>query len=228
MLEFTTADEASMDAFLAVSAASMYQQELEDYAASLLRQEATKPDWCVLGLAGGKPVARVALWAPPGQSVPTDTVLIECDWNDEDLSAGQAVLSKAHELAADLGADTLAHSVDSPPASPQYQENEDARIRLLTGAGYGLLRDGLRWRYSGSSPEEGPQEPSLVFRPLPEVGEGLAPRLVRRGTEQLLESGATEIRGDCDLDNVAMVKAFERAGYEQFARRRTYRREIAA
>jgi ribosomal protein S18 acetylase RimI-like enzyme len=314
MLEFTTADEASMDAFLAVSAASMYQQELEDYAASLLRQEATKPDWCVLGLARGKPVARVALWAPPGQSVPTDTVLIDCDWNDEDLSAGQAMLSKAHELAAELGADALAHSVDSPPASPQYQENQDARIRLLTEAGYGLLRDGLRWRYSGSSPEEERQERSLVFHPLPEVeeeafiaaiastyegtrdswlsrsidehgplgaaqadfrdaqvmehlpgwwelaytedgevagvimaarnpstaviyyvgvvpgqrGRGLAPRLVRRGTEQLLESGATEIRGDCDLDNVAMVKAFERAGYEQFARRRTYRREIAA
>jgi ribosomal protein S18 acetylase RimI-like enzyme len=314
MLEFTTAEEASMDVFLAVSAASPYRRELEDYAASLLRQEATKPDWCVLGLSEGQPVARVALWAPPGQSVPTDTVLIDCDWNDEDLSAGQAVLAKAHELAAALGANALAHSVDSPPASPQYQENEDARIRLLTGAGYGLLRDGLRWRYSGSLPEAGPREPSLAFRPLPEVGEeafvaaiastyegtrdswlsrsidehgplgaaqadfhdaqvmehlpgwwelayteggdvagvimaarnpstaviyyvgvvpeqrgrGLAPRLVRRGTEQLLQSGATEIRGDCDLDNVAMVKAFQRAGYEQFARRRTYRREIAA
>jgi ribosomal protein S18 acetylase RimI-like enzyme len=57
-------------------------------------------------------------------------------------------------------------------------------------------------------------------------GRGLAQRLVRRGTEQLLESGADEIRGDCDLDNVGMVKAFERAGYEQFARRRSYQRAI--
>ena len=40
--------------------------------------------------------------------------------------------------------------------------------------------------------------------------------------EHLLASGATEIQGDCDRDNAAMVKAFERAGYEQFARRRTY------
>jgi RimJ/RimL family protein N-acetyltransferase len=58
-------------------------------------------------------------------------------------------------------------------------------------------------------------------------GRGLARHLVHRGTEQLLESGAMKIRGDCDRDNVAMVKAFERAGYEQFARRRTYHRSLA-
>ena len=51
---------------------------------------------------------------------------------------------------------------------------------------------------------------------------GLAVELVRRGTERLLASDADEIRGDCDLDNIDMVKGFERAGYEQFARRRTY------
>jgi hypothetical protein len=51
---------------------------------------------------------------------------------------------------------------------------------------------------------------------------------VRRGTERLLESGADEIDGDCDLDNVGMVKAFERAGYERIARPRSYRRAITA
>jgi RimJ/RimL family protein N-acetyltransferase len=57
-------------------------------------------------------------------------------------------------------------------------------------------------------------------------GRGLAPDLVRRGTEQLLASGADEIRGDCDRGNIAMARAFERAGFEQFARRRTYRRAL--
>jgi ribosomal protein S18 acetylase RimI-like enzyme len=57
-------------------------------------------------------------------------------------------------------------------------------------------------------------------------GLGLAPQLVRRGTEQLVAAGAEEIRGDCDRDNVAMAKAFARAGYEQFAGRRTYRRAL--
>jgi ribosomal protein S18 acetylase RimI-like enzyme len=57
-------------------------------------------------------------------------------------------------------------------------------------------------------------------------GHGLAAALVRRGTERLAAAGATEIRGDCDRDNVAMVKAFERAGYAQFARRRSFRHSL--
>ena len=58
-------------------------------------------------------------------------------------------------------------------------------------------------------------------------GRGLAAPLVRRGTARLVAGGATEIRGDCDRANVAMAKAFERAGYERFARRRSFRRDIA-
>jgi RimJ/RimL family protein N-acetyltransferase len=54
-------------------------------------------------------------------------------------------------------------------------------------------------------------------------GRGLAAPLVRRGTARLAAAGATEIRGDCDRDNVAMAKAFERAGYARFARRRSFR-----
>ena len=57
-------------------------------------------------------------------------------------------------------------------------------------------------------------------------GRRLAVQLVRRCTEQLLASGAAEIGGDCDRDNVAMVKAFERAGFETVARRRSYRRDL--
>jgi ribosomal protein S18 acetylase RimI-like enzyme len=313
MLALVTAEEASMDEFLSVSAGSQYQRHLRDYADSLVRQGATKPEWCVVAVEAGVPVARAALWALPGQAVPTDIVLIDADWSDEDLSAGRALLESVHELAGALGADALSHHIDSPPGAPQYQENEDARIRLLASSGYQLLRDGLRWRYSPSSSKRAEQEHSLFFRSLAEVGEdtfvaaiastyqgtrdswiarnveergtleaaradfldyqsldhppewwelaytqggalagvimaarnptsaviayvgvvpeqrgrGLAPQLVRRATGQLLESGA-EIRGDCDRDNIGMVKAFERAGYEQFARRRTYRRATAA
>jgi RimJ/RimL family protein N-acetyltransferase len=313
MLSFATAAEASMDEFLSVSEGSQYQGQLREYAETLLRDRFTKPDWCVLRLEAGKPVARAALWALPGQAVPTDIVLIDADWNDENLTAGQALMTQVHELAGGLGAHALTHHVDSPPGAPQYQENEDGRIRLLEESGYELLRDGLRWRYSGTSAQDASAAPPLVFRALPEVGDdafvdalastyqgtrdswitrsieergtlgaasadfldyqgmehlpewwelaymddgalvgvimparnpssavvayvgvvpeqrgrGLARELTRRGTEQLLASGADEIRGDCDLDNVGMVKAFERAGYEQFARRRSYQRAIA-
>jgi ribosomal protein S18 acetylase RimI-like enzyme len=312
MLTFVTADEASLDEFLAVSAGSPYQAQMREYLGSLVRQESTKPEWCVIGLDAGAPVARAALWTIAGQSVPTDTVLIESDWNEADLASGRAVLAKAHELASSLGADALGHSVDSPPTAPQYQENEEARVRLLEESGYRLLRDGLRWMHSPASSERVQSDSSLTFRPLPDVGDdafvaaiastyegtrdswlsqnieehgmleaaradfvdaralqyapdwwevaytedgalagvimaaknpssaviyyvgvapkqrgrGLATQLVRRGTERLVASGADEIRGDCDLDNVGMVKAFERAGYEQFARRRTYHRSL--
>jgi ribosomal protein S18 acetylase RimI-like enzyme len=313
VLAFVTSEEASMDAFRSVSAESPYQRQLEEYLASLLQRRSTKPDWCLVGLDDGVPVARAALWALPDHEVPTDIVLIDADWNDTELAAGHALLSKVHDLAAAHGADALSHHVDSPPGPPQYQEDEEARIRLLAESGYELLRDGLRWAYSGSRSQEAARAQSLVFRSLPEVGEeafveaiastyqgtqdswitsniekhgmlgaaredfveyqgldhlpqwwelaytedgtlagvimaarnpsaaviayvgvvpdqrgrGLAPQLVRRGTEQLLAGGADEIGGDCDRDNVGMVKAFERAGFEQVARRRSYRREVA-
>src|SRR5512132_2495691 len=299
-----------MEEFLSVSSASPFQEQLRAYTESLLEQQITKPNWCLLALEDGEPAARGALWAFSGETVPRDVVLVEADWGDEALSAGQALLAALHDLARDLGAEELTHSVDSPPAAPQYQEHEGARIRLLEQAGYELLRDGLRWRYSGSATDEAPHQ--LTFRTLPEVGEdafieaiaatyegirdswiteriqesgtlgaaradfrdeqglyyrpdwwelaytadgtltgvimaarnptaavisyvgivpelrgrGLAPQLVRRGTKRLLESGADEIRGDCDRDNIGMIKAFERAGYEEFARRRTYKRAL--
>jgi ribosomal protein S18 acetylase RimI-like enzyme len=54
-------------------------------------------------------------------------------------------------------------------------------------------------------------------------GRGYAAPLIRRGTERLVAAGAGEIRADCDRENIPMVKAFQRAGYEQFARRRSFR-----
>jgi ribosomal protein S18 acetylase RimI-like enzyme len=308
MLSFLTAEEASMEAFLSVSAASPYQPQLREYAHSLLEQRCTRPDWCLLGLAADVPVARAALWALPNEAVPSDVVLIEANWTEPGLAGGHALLNRTHELAARLGARELQHHVDSPPGRPQYQEHESDRIRLLTDAGYELQRDGLRWLYTTSAAVEPPPESSLVFRGLSEVGEavfvealaltytgtrdsmltrhiqrrglleaarsdfrdyqqmeylpewwelaytedgalagvimagripssavighvgvvpeqrgrGFAVQLVRRGTQQLVAGGASEIRGDCDRDNVAMVKAFRRAGYEQTTRRRTY------
>jgi RimJ/RimL family protein N-acetyltransferase len=309
-LRFVTADDASLETFLSASRGSPYQEQLREYAETLLERGSTRPEWCLVGLDDGEPAARAALWALPGHLVPTDIVLIAADWNDDALSGGHALLPEVHELARSLGAKALSHHVDSPPGPPQWQEHEEARIRLLVESGYDLLRDGLRWTYSGPPPA---QEQSLVFRALPDIGEdafveaiastyegtrdswinqtidehgaigaaradfdeyrqmehlpewwelaytadgalagvimaarnpttavigyvgvppeqrgrGFAPELVRRGTEQLLASGSTTIVGDCDRDNVGMVKAFQRAGYEQSARRRSYRRDLS-
>ncbi|MGK5672145.1 GNAT family N-acetyltransferase [Micromonospora sp. URMC 106] len=57
-------------------------------------------------------------------------------------------------------------------------------------------------------------------------GNGYAAATVARGTHLLAAAGATEIRGDCDADNIAMVRGFERAGYDAFAQRLEFRRRL--
>src|SRR5262245_36495446 len=98
-MRFLTAEETSLDAFLSVSAASPFQEQLRDYTASLLRRRATRPSWCVLALESDVPVARAALWALPDAPAPTDVVLIEADWGEPDLAGGHALLRQVHELA---------------------------------------------------------------------------------------------------------------------------------
>jgi hypothetical protein len=188
MLDFVTVGEASMDAFLSVSSGSQYQAQLRDYAAALLERRNTRPDWCIVGLEGDVPVARAALWAVPGQAPPTDLVLIDADWNEPDLARAHAVLAQAHELAATLGAGTLHHHVDNPPRQPQYQEDEDARVRLLEEAGYELLRDGARWHYATSSAHDPRPAPALTFRALAEVGEDTFVETIARTYEGTRDS----------------------------------------
>ncbi|MEO3742886.1 GNAT family N-acetyltransferase [Plantactinospora sp. B5E13] len=57
-------------------------------------------------------------------------------------------------------------------------------------------------------------------------GHGYATAVVARGTRILIADGATEIRGDCDAGNIAMFKAFQRAGYRNFASRRMFSRPL--
>ncbi|MET8764323.1 hypothetical protein [Lentzea sp. NPDC004782] len=57
-------------------------------------------------------------------------------------------------------------------------------------------------------------------------GRGYATAVVARGTYVLVTAGATEIRGDCDAGNIGMVKAFQRAGYHNFANRKMFSRPL--
>jgi hypothetical protein len=94
VLAFVTAEETSMNAFLFVSAASPHQGRLREYAYSLIRKRCTRPSWCVLELDSEGPVARAALWALPDEEVPTDMVLIDLDWGEEDLAADDSERSR--------------------------------------------------------------------------------------------------------------------------------------
>jgi RimJ/RimL family protein N-acetyltransferase len=57
-------------------------------------------------------------------------------------------------------------------------------------------------------------------------GQGYATAAVARGTQILVGDGATEILGDCDASNIAMIKAFRRAGYRTFANRKMFSRPL--
>jgi GNAT superfamily N-acetyltransferase len=311
-LDLVTAEESSLDTFLGVTAESRHHNAVREYVAGLLEQGRTRLDWCLVALGPERPLAHAALWAPAGHAVPTDVVVIETDWTDPELEAGRELLAELHDRARDLGADALEHMLDSPPVAPQYQEHEDARVRLLESSGYQLVRDGLRWQRSPSAPTAIAPDPRLEFRSLTDVGEpafvaaiaatfegtadsalgleidelgregaaqkyfddmqtmtyrpewwelafaddgepagvimaaassnlavigyvgvvpahrgrGFAAPLVERGTTHVSSTGADRIIGDCDRGNPGMVRAFARAGYEQFARRRAFRRTL--
>ncbi|BAZ16993.1 GCN5-related N-acetyltransferase [Calothrix sp. NIES-4071] len=57
-------------------------------------------------------------------------------------------------------------------------------------------------------------------------GYGYAKELLAQATQTLLSDGATRIRSDADVNNIPMVAAFGRAGYNQFALRKEYRRRL--
>ncbi|MFF3840801.1 GNAT family N-acetyltransferase [Streptomyces sp. NPDC001930] len=79
-----------------------------------------------------------------------------------------------------------------------------------------------------SLPAENPSVPVIGFVGVAPAhrGKGYATSVVVRGTRVLVGAGATEIRGDCDAANVAMAKAFERAGYVNFADRLEFARAL--
>ncbi|MEU7035853.1 GNAT family N-acetyltransferase [Streptomyces sp. NPDC046237] len=79
-----------------------------------------------------------------------------------------------------------------------------------------------------SLPAENPSVPVIGFVGVAPAhrGKGYATSVVVRGTRVLTAAGATEIRGDCDRANVAMAKAFERAGYVNFADRLEFARAL--
>jgi RimJ/RimL family protein N-acetyltransferase len=56
--------------------------------------------------------------------------------------------------------------------------------------------------------------------------QGYATSVVARGTQVLVDAGVGEIRGDCDASNIGMLKAFQRAGYRNFANRKMFTRPL--
>jgi hypothetical protein len=127
-----TAEEASIDRFLSVTARSPYQQQLEGYLTSLLQSGSTKPGWCIVGASGGEPVARAALWTMPDHDVPSDIVLLDVDWDAAGLAVGRALLSAVHDFAVRYGADASSTTSTARRGRRSTRKTRRTAFRYLT------------------------------------------------------------------------------------------------
>ncbi|WP_433302145.1 GNAT family N-acetyltransferase [Actinoplanes sp. CA-030573] len=277
------------------------------YLAGLLESGCTRPEWCLAAERDGRLAGNVVLWTMPGRAVPMDIVLLE----PGDPDTGAALLAYAADQARKWGAQTQGHVLDSPAQAPQFQRNPQLREDLLANAGFTVIRDGCRFRWTAGDPMPA-QDERLNWRSLADLGatpfvelladtftdtedsifqaeiaehglrgaaerniadmlemdhqpgwyeigyepagtpvaismpartptsaviglvavarigrgRGYATSVVARGTRVLRDAGAAEIRGDCDADNTAMVKAFQRAGYRNFTNRKMFTRPL--
>ncbi|WP_412537867.1 mycothiol acetyltransferase [Longispora sp. K20-0274] len=134
------------------------------YLETLLDRACTRPEWCLVAEDDGRLVGNIVLWSPPNHAVPMDFVLFEPG------PAGPALLDAAATLARDLGATRQGHVLDTPAQAPQFQRDPELRETLLTGAGFGLDRDGCRflWRAGADLPT---LDPRLTWRSLADLGE---------------------------------------------------------
>ncbi|GAA4910401.1 RimJ/RimL family protein N-acetyltransferase [Stackebrandtia albiflava] len=139
------------------------------YLADLLDKGCTRPEWCLVADTGEGVIGGVALWSMPGADTPSDIVLLEAPWDEPGLTTGHLLLERAGHLAAELGATTQGHVLDSPAQAPQEQTHPEARVELLRANGFALARDGYRYRWT---PEAGlPEgEDRLTWRSLAELG----------------------------------------------------------
>ncbi|MGW7136752.1 GNAT family N-acetyltransferase [Streptomyces xanthophaeus] len=140
------------------------------YLEQLLAVKCTRPEWCLVAEDGqGQLVGSVVLWTLPGQEVPYALVLFEAP--ADSAETGAALLDAAAAKAREFGAQELEHVVDSPAQAPQFQRGPERRAELLRGSGFGVMRDGRRFRLRAQG-ELPPDDARLQFRSLADLGPG--------------------------------------------------------
>ncbi|MCM2430649.1 GNAT family N-acetyltransferase [Streptomyces sp. RKAG337] len=140
-----------------------------EYLTGLLDSGCTRPRWCLVAEGGdGRPAGSAVLWTIPGQEVPRALVLFEAP--EDSPETGVALLDAAATQARELGATELEHVLDSPAQAPQFQRDPQRRQELLRGAGFGLIRDGLRFRRTLAGEQLTADDARLDFRSLAVIG----------------------------------------------------------
>ncbi|NGN65907.1 GNAT family N-acetyltransferase [Streptomyces sp. A7024] len=149
----------------------------------------------------------------------------------------RALPELGREPFLDLLAATLPTSADARMAADVAEHGARGAAEIFLTDMEGLSYEPDWWEL-GYAPDGTPAAASLPARnPTTAViglvgvhpvhrGKGYATAVVARGTRLLQAAGADEIRGDCDAANIPMFRAFERAGYENFADRQEFARRL--
>lgn len=162
---------SELAAFAATATDPAHAAAVQRYAEDLLAKGAMRRDWCFLAERDGGAVGRIAFWTLPGAAAPSDIVLFDLPWAAPDAEAiGAAMLQQAAGLARVLGAGALGHVLDTPLQAPQWQAEPERRRALLTGQGFEICRETIRFEFDPGTPVP-LQAGGLVFRSMAEVGE---------------------------------------------------------
>jgi GNAT superfamily N-acetyltransferase len=140
---------------------------LRDYFDNLLRKGGTQLDWCMLVERAGAQVGSAALHGLFGADTPSTIALIDAPWDD--VEQASEVVTAVAGRARDLGSAELVFALDTPRSAPRFLSHPAEREAAFLAAGFSLLRDGMRWRWTADKPVP-PQDSRVTFRPLPEIG----------------------------------------------------------
>lgn len=180
--------------------------DVRDYVTQMVADSAMRPAWCFVAERGGEAAGAAALWTLPGEMVPLDVVLVEAPWHEPDLATGTHLLRKVLDIARDLGAGTIGHVLDDPPAWPQWQRFPERRVELLERLGFVRMRESLRVAWRGVRAPAVPDR--LAYRTLDEVGEAAFVAAIARVSEGTLDQEIQTERGAKGAD-VAAGELFE-------------------
>ncbi|MFE0759378.1 hypothetical protein ACFW16_35870 [Inquilinus sp. NPDC058860] len=187
------------DSELAVFAATAtdpgHVEAVRRYVDDLLGKGAMRREWCFLAERNGAPLGRIAFWTLPGAASPSDIVLFDLPWRMPDAeSVGASMLRRMADRARSLGAGALGHVLDTPLQAPQWQAEPDRRRSLLTGNGFAIRRETVRFELDPGTPVPPPAD-GLVFRSMAEVGEAA----FRTASERVTAGTLDRRIGDDDI-----------------------------
>ncbi|MED4585605.1 GNAT family N-acetyltransferase [Brevibacillus choshinensis] len=203
MITFRPIFVHELHAFAAVSTPTHRQQSIIDYVQEMFTKGAMRPEWCFILEREGEGIGRVAFWTLPGKDSPSDIVLLDLPWEDENGSE-LAELLWQHLLVTcrQMGVKQLGYVLDSPAMAPQWQDHEEQRQKILGNLGFHKQRETSRFEWKNnpgitSAPNVLPHmDERVIYRSLSEVGEIAFIDAIMRGSASTLDRQIAQERSE--------------------------------